>query len=97
MVANEARPNDEALIRSMYGTVVNMLAHVYVPESLDYGNSVVEEVIDVQDAIELNATASLVNANSFALYAACEWASCQIYSVSSIQKDACAVSDSGVI
>lgn len=74
VVANEARPNDEALIRSMYGTVVNMLAHVYVPESLDYGNSVVEEVIDVQDAIELNATASLVNANSYALYAACEWA-----------------------
>ena len=45
-----------------------------MPESLDYGNSVVEEVIDVQDAIELNATASLVNANSYALYAACEWA-----------------------
>lgn len=73
VVGNRATPNDEALIGSIYGTVVHMLANVYVPESLDYGNSVVEQVNDVQDAIELNATESLVNANNYALYAACEW------------------------
>lgn len=69
---NRATPNDEALIRSMYGTIVHMLANVYLPGSLDYGNSVVEQVNDVQDAIELNETESLVNANNYALYAACE-------------------------
>ena len=50
----------------------------------------------MQDAIELNATASLVNANSYALYAACEWAFYLFFSASSIQM-ACAASDSGVI
>lgn len=72
VVDNRATPNDEALIRSMYGTIVHMLANVYLPGSLDYGNSVVEQVNDVQDAIELNETESLVNANNYALYAACE-------------------------
>lgn len=73
VVDNAAAPNDEALLRSMYGTVVNMLTHVYLPETLDYGNSVVEEVSNVQDAIELSATRSLRNANNYALYAACKW------------------------
>lgn len=76
VVGYRATPNDEALIGSMYGTVVHMLANVYVPESLDYGNSVVEQVNDVQDAIELNATESLVNANNYALYAASIQAGC---------------------
>ncbi|KAL9135213.1 MAG: hypothetical protein Q9175_003597 [Cornicularia normoerica] len=69
VVDNKAAPNDEALIRSMYGSIVHMLVNVYLPESLDYGNSVVEEVINVQDAVALNATESMVNANNYALYA----------------------------
>ncbi|KAF6237495.1 hypothetical protein HO173_004385 [Letharia columbiana] len=72
VVRNRASPDDEALIRSMYGSVVHMLAHVYVPESLDYGNSVVQEVDGVQAAIELNATESLVTASNYAFYAAGE-------------------------
>ena len=56
----------------MYGTVVRVLTHVYVPASLDHGNSVVEGANFVQDAIELNETESLVNANSYALYASGE-------------------------
>ena len=73
VVNNRATPNDESLIRSMYGVVLHTLVNVYVPASLDYGNSVVREVINVQEAIELNATQSLVNANNYALYAACEF------------------------
>lgn len=69
VVDNKAAPNDEALIRSMYGSIVHMLVNVYLPESLDYGNSVVEEVNNVQDAVALNATESMVNANNYALYA----------------------------
>ena len=69
VVGGAARPNDVALVASMYGTVVRLLAHVYLPETLDYGNSVVEQVENVQDAIELSAAASLGNANSYALYA----------------------------
>ena len=61
-------PNDEALVQSMYGSIVRMLAHVYVPESVQYD----ETVDNVQDVIELNETASLVNANNYALYASCE-------------------------
>ena len=68
VVDNRMVPNDEALIRSMYGSIVRMLAHVYVPESVRH-----DETVDVlQDVIELNETASLVNANSYALYASCE-------------------------
>ncbi len=66
---DRATPNDEALLRSMYGAVVKMLTNVYLPATLDYGNSVVEEVRDVQDAIELSAAESLVNAYSYAFYA----------------------------
>ena len=67
-------PNDEALMRSMYGVIVRMLAHVYVPESATYDETVdtVDTVDYVQDIIELNETASLVNANSYAFYAGCE-------------------------
>ena len=61
-------PNNEALTRSMYGVIVRMLAHVYVPESVKYD----ETVDNVQDVIELNETASLANANNYALYAGCE-------------------------
>lgn len=60
----------------MYGSVVHMLAHVYVPGSLDFGNSVVKEVDGVQAAIELNATEGLVNANNYAFYAAAIQAGC---------------------
>ena len=51
--------------------IVRMLAHVYVPESVKYDEDV-DTVDYVQDVIELNETASLVNANSYALYAGCE-------------------------
>ena len=65
-------PNDEALIRSMYGVIVRALAQVYVPESVKY-----DETVDfVQDVIELNETASLANANNYALYAGCKFQAC---------------------
>lgn len=64
LVNNRATPNDEALIRSMFGAVLHALVHLYVPASLDYGNSVVREVMNVQDAIELNTSQSLVTANN---------------------------------
>ncbi|KAM0802040.1 hypothetical protein BDR22DRAFT_846297 [Usnea florida] len=73
VVDNRATPNDEALIRSMLGVVLHTLVNVYVPASLNYGNSPAQEVVNVQDAIELNTTQSLVNANNYALYAACEF------------------------
>ena len=57
----------------MFGVVLHTLVNLYVPASLDYGDNSVQEVINVQDAIELNATRSLVNANNYALYAACEF------------------------
>lgn len=72
VVGGRATPNDDRLLQSMYATVVNMLAHVYLSESLDYGNSVVDEVYNVQDAIELSDTRSLLNVNNYAIYASCE-------------------------
>ena len=69
VVDNRMVPNDETLMRSMFGSIVRILAHIYVPESLDYGNSYVETVDNVQDVIELNETASLVNANNYGFYA----------------------------
>ena len=66
VVKDRAVPNDDALIRSMYSAVVRMLVNVYLPESLAYGRSKVKAV---QDVIELNETASLLNANTYGLYA----------------------------
>ncbi len=66
---DRATPNDEALLRSMYGSVVKMLTNVYLPATLDHGDSMVEEVGNVQDAIELGAAGSLANAYNYAFYA----------------------------
>lgn len=76
IVNNRATPNDKSLVRSMFGVVLHTLVNVYVPATLDYGNSVVLPVINVQDAIDLNTTQSLVNANNYALYAASVRAGC---------------------
>ena len=43
--------------------MLHALVDVYVPASLEYGNSVVREVLKVQDAIALNTSPRLVNAN----------------------------------
>ena len=73
IVNNRATLNDVSLIRSMFGVVLHTFLNLYVPVTLDYGNNFVREVVNVQDAIGLNTTQSLVNANSYALYAACEF------------------------
>ena len=63
-------PNDAASIdRTRYHVLVHELAHLYITNAP-------RETYDIQGCVELNATASLMNAQNFAFYASTERANC---------------------
>ena len=74
VVGNKLTPDDDTLVASMFGTIIHELVHIYHPVTANFREGIgdVEEVYDVQKAVELSAQKSLKNANNFALYAAGE-------------------------
>ena len=65
LVNNQLPATFPSLVDTQYGIVVHELAHLYSPGTRGQGG----EVYDAQGAVELDAAASLRNANNFALYA----------------------------
>ena len=70
VVDNKLTPDDPTLVATMYGALVHELVHLYNPATRSTAVEGAEEVYDVQKAVDLDAKASLKNANNYALYAA---------------------------
>lgn len=62
-------PDTPVLTTNMFSVVIHELVHLYAP-ALTAIDHVTVETFDVQKAVNLDATASLGNANNYALYAA---------------------------
>lgn len=67
---NRFAGNGADLVRTQYAILVHELVHVY---NAGASEEVVEEVYDIQETVGLNASASFVNAQNFAFYAAGEF------------------------
>lgn len=62
-------PDTPVLTTNMFSVVIHELVHVYAP-ALTAIENVTVETYNVQKAVDLDATASLANANNYAFYAA---------------------------
>ena len=63
VVNNELTPNNAILVWNQFGVLVHELAHMY-------GVQTDEETFMIQDAVNLDATQSVANAQNYAMYAA---------------------------
>ena len=82
LIDNKLSPNSEALTLNQLSAMVHELTHLYGPV-----NQPNMESYRIQDAIDLNATASLENASNFVFYFAAIVAGCTAFPPKSNIKD----------
>ena len=82
LIDNKLSPNNEALTNNQLAVMIHELVHLYGPTKQASG-----EAYSIQDAIDLNATASMANAANFAFYVAAIAAGCTTFPPVSNPKD----------
>ena len=80
LMNNALSPNTHALTSNQMSVIVHELVHLY-------GQTTDPETYNIQDAVELNATASMHNAANFAFYFAAVVAGCTTFPVRPNTKD----------